>query len=168
LRFAGYWFVYHFVLWNTLFMYHFLQYKVDVLDGGPMQTFGALYADFCQKYYPMLLAAFAVLPLLLYDSVRTTHRIAGPLVRFRQTLRQLRQGEYVKAVKLRDNDLLIEFQQEFNEFLDYYNARLGSGPAPAAATEETLLRDVQNLSAHVESPRQVDRAASEVVDTVNA
>lgn len=157
LRFAGYWVLYHFVLWHSLFLFDFIHERAEMLNGGVMQPFGALYWSFTLKYYPMLLAAFAVLPLLLYDSIRTTHRIAGPLVRFRNTLRKLEAGERVEEVRLRDGDLLVEFQNEFNQFLKFYNRQCDPLPDTMAPEDEMQLLDIareiqQNLNSAAGAP----------------
>lgn len=157
-RFAGYWFLYHFILLHTLFLFYFLQHRLDVLNGQPPLPFGQLYLSFYQSSYPIVLAAVAILPMLLLDCIRTTHRIAGPLVRFQNTLRQLRNGEHVEAVQLRHGDLLVEFQNEFNAFLKDYNARLASQQAPRdpQSHEERLLKDAEQLRAEVNTPQQHD------------
>jgi hypothetical protein len=155
-RIFGYWFLYHLFLWNALLLFYFMQYRIELLSGGPARSFGELCRDFTVEYLPLLLAAMAVLPLVLYDAVRTTHRVAGPLVRFRKTLEQLRNGERVEKVQLRKGDLLVDFQQEFNEFLKFYNARLDHLPtlAPSRDAESTILSDVRNLSAGVTNSSQ--------------
>lgn len=169
LRFMMYWFGYHFLLWHTLFLFHFLQYRVELLNGGTMQSFSDLYLHFTLQYYPLLLAAVGILPMLIYDSVLTTHRIAGPLVRFQAVLRQLQAGAEVREVRLREGDLLTEFRDEFNRFLAFYQeqrrahltslakvaaaqASQPSVPAtpPQGAPEESLLNDARELTADVQ------------------
>lgn len=153
-RFCGYWLVYHFVLWHTLFIFDFLRSGVATLDGGEQQPFGEFYAAFFWKYFPLLIAAAAILPLLLHDSLKTTNRIAGPLVRFTNALRSLREKQFVREVRLRDGDLLVEFQNEFNEFLNFYNhdtensrTILTSVGAQEEPEEELLLRQVREIRA---------------------
>jgi len=57
----------------------------------------------------MILYVLAVFPLILWDMMKVTHRVAGPLVRFGNTLKRLEQGEKVQEVRLRKGDLLVEF-----------------------------------------------------------
>lgn len=151
-RFAGYWLVYHFVLWHTLFIFDFLQTGVDLMNGESQRTLGELYMAFSWKYCPLLVAALAILPLLLHDSLKTTHRIAGPLVRFRNALRALRDGQFVREVRLREGDLLMDFQEDFNEFLNFYNnesfhaqAIMTAVGAQEEPEEEQLLRQVYQI-----------------------
>jgi hypothetical protein len=55
--------------------------------------------------------------LFIYDAIKFTHKIVGPIVRFRQICQAVRDGEAVNLVKLRDGDYLLEFRDEFNEML---------------------------------------------------
>ena len=92
--------------------------------GAELMSIRDLYDQFASEYYPMLFCACLILPLFMIDFVRLTHRIAGPLVRFRIALVQLMQGHRVNEVELRKGDLLTEFQQAFNEFLSFYNRQI--------------------------------------------
>lgn len=55
--------------------------------------------------------------LCIYDAVRLSHRVAGPLVRFRQAIREVAEGDEVELVRLRDTDFLQEMRDELNEML---------------------------------------------------
>ncbi len=152
MRIAGYWLFYNLVLWHTLFLFRWGQYRLEVLNGGTPLTFGELYGSFSMQYYPIVLTALATAPLLMWDILNLTHRVAGPLVRFKNTLQQLKAGQHVERVTLREGDLLTEFRDEFNEFLVYYNeqmARLKGYEAQAHrdCTEEELLAQVSELQA---------------------
>src|SRR5690606_13702436 len=81
-RLALYWALYHAVLWNVMFVYRYLQYRGELLAGAPPQSFGELYQTFTLQHYSMLVCAIAIGPIVLWDALRVTHRIAGPLVRF--------------------------------------------------------------------------------------
>lgn len=129
MRAAGYWIVYHVVLWHTLFLYRYLEYRAALAAGAPPKSFSEQYGAFVLDYYPMVICAALVLPILLYDVMWLTHRIAGPLARFENTLKRMERGERVAPVRLRDRDLLMHFQGAFNDFIAHYNSvRYGSGP----------------------------------------
>jgi hypothetical protein len=134
-RMAVYWVLYHIVLWHGMFLYRYLQYRSDVLSGGDAVPFRELYGQFVIDYYPMAICAMIILPAFMLDFVRLTHRIAGPLVRFRHALNDMMAGQTVEKVDLRKGDLLSEFQEAFNEFLDFYNGKRNpaAATAPAAA-----------------------------------
>ncbi len=154
-RAAAYWIIYHIVMWHTLFLFSYFQYRIELMNGGEAATFATLYGTFCLKYYPIVFSALGILPILMVDMIRYTHRIAGPLVAFQNALLKMRAGEKVEAVKLRTNDLLIEFQDEFNSFLDYYNQNLTTGDSEVdedcGISEEQFLADVCELKKSVVS-----------------
>lgn len=116
-RLVGFWALYHFVLAGSMFLYHYARYFGEQLAGGEPRTFLDLFAEFTQTNYSLVVCALAVLPLFLWDAVKTTHRVAGPLVRFQNSLRALARGERVEPIKLRKGDMPIELQDAFNEYL---------------------------------------------------
>lgn len=126
-RFCMYWIVYHFVLWHAMILFQFVSRREQLFEqftqGGvatatPMQSFADLYGTFAAEHYSLLVCAALVLPFLLWDVLKMTHRIAGPLVRFQHALRDLAAGRRIRRIELRDGDLLTGFQDVFNEYLE--------------------------------------------------
>lgn len=68
-------------------------------------------------FTPMILAFLMLVPIFIVDMVRYSHRFAGPLYRFRQTIKAIIDGDEVPLVHLRKGDLMMEMQDEFNEML---------------------------------------------------
>ncbi|MBW3540442.1 MAG: hypothetical protein KY476_09235 [Planctomycetes bacterium] len=132
-RFMVMWCAYHVVLWHAMFLYRYLQYRGELLAGGSPQTFVDLYADFVMRHYSVIICAIAVLPFVLWDIIRTMHRVAGPLVRFQHALKGLARGEKIPPVTLRKHDMLIEFQQSFNEYLEATGQLAGAAGTPTTA-----------------------------------
>ncbi len=122
-RMAAYWCVYHLVLWHAMFLYRFLQYRDSVDSGAPEVPWWNLYKSFAFENSTMLICAAFVFPLILWDMIHLTHRVAGPLVRFQNTLRQMSEGEEVKEVILREGDLLDDLRDAFNDYLDSLQER---------------------------------------------
>lgn len=69
-----------------------------------------------------------LLPVVLYDLVRFTHRFAGPMVRLRECMRRSAAGESVGALRFRDEDYWQEFADAFNAM----QARIDNAPHGAA------------------------------------
>jgi hypothetical protein len=160
-RIAAYWVLYHLVLWLGLFVYRFAQHRAAVAAGAELMSIRDLYYQFASEYYPMLFCACLILPLFMIDFVRLTHRIAGPLVRFRIALVQLMQGHRVNEVELRKGDLLTEFQQAFNEFLSFYNRQIDGQPQPPprmTAQQAELVTSVTSSAA--EDAQPIEAAAT--------
>lgn len=114
-RFAVYWVGYHMTLFHGMLLYGFL--RGNFLRSGSGLSFWDYYVKFFQVNYSILLCAAVICPILLWDTLRVTHRIAGPVVRFKKALKKLSQGETVAPIQLRDGDLMGELQDAFNEFL---------------------------------------------------
>ncbi|MHB8974155.1 MAG: HAMP domain-containing protein [Pirellulaceae bacterium] len=102
--------VYQFTLWNFLFFWRLLQTG----GGNLFQQYG----QFSKEFAPMLLCMLILIPPIVWDAVKFYHRIAGPIVRIKKALRDIAEGRSVGYVQLRDNDELMELQDEFNEMLD--------------------------------------------------
>ncbi len=117
-RFAMYWIGYHLLLWHgVLFHGYFREVLMQSVSGSSGLSFWAYYGQFFLLNKGMVLCAVAVCPILLWDTLRVTHRIAGPIVRFKDVLKRLAQGENIKEVKLREHDLMEDLRDSFNEFL---------------------------------------------------
>ncbi|QDT52518.1 hypothetical protein Pan44_05300 [Caulifigura coniformis] len=165
-RIACYWAIYHAVLWNAIFVARYIAYRASLIAGDTeVRTIGQLYATFASDYAGLALCAVLLAPVFLYDVFRQSHRIAGPLVRFQTVLKRMIAGERVSTVKLRKDDLLTEFQDVFNEFIEYYNQKHGLAPNDARMNEReaaileqvtqvraAVLQEVESMAAEASSP----------------
>jgi hypothetical protein len=109
-RVGIYWVVYQVSLWNLVFVWR-------LLHEGPGNLLEQ-YVRCCMDYSPVLLGCLLLLPVLAWDAVMFTHRVVGPLHRFRSTVRALADGEPVHPVRLRDGDFLTEMRDDFNRMLE--------------------------------------------------
>ena len=101
----------------SLFLFRYAEHRGVVLAGGLPRSFGDLYQQFSSEYFGIWICGLAIAPIVLWDSLRFSHRIVGPLVRFQNTLDGLASGKNVSEVRLRDGDLLIDLQDTFNRYL---------------------------------------------------
>lgn len=136
---AWYWCIYHIALWHAMFLFCYLQYRRDLEAGGPIQTFSELYTRFAAGHIAVIVCAAVVLPVVLWDVLKLTHRVVGPLVRFTSVLRQLAQGESVRKFQLRRGDLLVGLQDALNEFLASPHAPRGQTPTSNPGEEQLNL-----------------------------
>ena len=60
---------------------------------------------------------------MAWDAIRFSHRLVGPLVRFRRTMQEVTRGEPVRPIKLREGDHLLDLRDDFNEMLDSLQRR---------------------------------------------
>ena len=61
-----------------------------------------------------LLASVALLPLLLRDVLKLSHRWVGPMFRLRLAMRALSRGEPVPELRFRDRDFWHEMAEDLN------------------------------------------------------
>lgn len=167
-RLVGYWIFYHLVLWHSLFAVDLMRNILGsaVMD-APRQSLGELYSTFASSHRVMLFLMVASLPIVLRDMVRLTHQVAGPLVRFRSALRQLVQGQNVEQVKLREGDLLTEFQDAFNQFLAS-ERRQNGWPTDQPQQSETNTQESQCLAEVAKLQAELSTADRSPTATANA
>ena len=85
-------------------------------------------------------AAVAVLVIVVADTIRVSHRIAGPLYRMTRVTREAAQGQSQGRVRLRKGDYLGQEAEALNGLLEY-NARLKADVEAASARLEQVLRE---------------------------
>ena len=65
-------------------------------------------------FSPAVVASVFLLPLVVWDMLKATNRIAGPVYRLRCEMEKLAAGENVKELRFRDGDAFEELAEEFN------------------------------------------------------
>jgi hypothetical protein len=114
-RFVVYWLIYQISVWNFLFCWQLFGEG----RGNPLEQ----YVRFVGVNYPTLFCLAGLVPFFVWDAMRFTHRVAGPICRFRRTILAIAAGEPVRRVKLRDGDHLNELAGDINEMLDALEKR---------------------------------------------
>jgi hypothetical protein len=133
-----YWVVYHFLLWHVLFL-------AEGIVGIKAMSFGDRYARFCSEHVMLAVCAMAILPIVLLDMMRLTHRIVGPFARLERALSEMSQRKKVPKLQLRENDLVHDFVIAFNGFVEHHNRTIqseissveSSGPSAITQVEPT-------------------------------
>lgn len=119
LRMVMYWAIYNFALLSAMVGENLMRVIPDMLSGTRSYSFQQFVSEFADRQSPMLLAMSVLCPILIWDMLRYSHRIAGPLYRFRKALTDHIAGEPLQKIKLRDGDMLLDFQDTWNEFVQY-------------------------------------------------
>ncbi len=63
-------------------------------------------------------ASLLLLPIVVFDSIRFSHRFAGPMVRLRRTMKDLAEGRASPPVNLRDGDYWNDFALNLNQLIE--------------------------------------------------
>ena len=116
-RTALYWMLYHGVLWMAMFLYRYAEHRGAMQAGAAPRTFADLYGQFVNEHFSMWICAIAILPIVLWDLLKFSHRVVGPLIPFQRSIERLTAGEQVTEVRLRHGDLLSDLQSAFNQYL---------------------------------------------------
>jgi hypothetical protein len=131
-RIAAYWLIYQVALLNILFVWRLLQEG----PGNPLEQYGRFFLDF----YPALICFVLVVPILAWDAVRFSHRLIGPLYRFRKTMQTIANGEPVRPIKLREGDFMLDMRDDFNRMLEELQRQGANVLKPADAVKEQQQR----------------------------
>ncbi|MEL7496506.1 MAG: hypothetical protein AAFN77_02780 [Planctomycetota bacterium] len=87
-------------------------------------------------FAPGIVASILLLPLFIYDMLRATNRIAGPIYRLRGQMAKLRSGEQVGKLKFRDGDAFQELADDFNELVAYVESMRDQDESDRVESEE--------------------------------
>jgi hypothetical protein len=88
---------------------------------------------------PFLLVMVFLLPVFVVDTIKISHRFAGPIFSMRRAFREIVQGKPPRKLKFRRNDFWHELADDYNAML----LRLGllnddrDGAAPINELDET-------------------------------
>jgi hypothetical protein len=74
--------------------------------------------DFFQDHMITFAVLLALVPLFLYDTLKLSHRFAGPMVRLRNGLRDWADGKEVGAIKFRQRDFWAELADYLNQAVE--------------------------------------------------
>jgi methyl-accepting chemotaxis protein len=130
LRIGAYLVLFLAVLMNFLFAWKL--WREGVIN--PVEQFVAM----LQNYLPVIICLLVLVPVMAWDAVRFSHKLVGPLVRFRRTMQDITEGQLVRPIKLRQGDHLLEMRDDFNAMLESLQRRGVPVLKPADPASEEL------------------------------
>jgi hypothetical protein len=110
------------VVWHVTFIFDLMSRIAS--SNSPNLEFFDLYVDFASRQRPLLISFVLVMPIVLHDMLKFSHRVAGPLFRARKAITDMIDGKQVPEFKSREKDLMGEFFDAFNALTRIWNARL--------------------------------------------
>ncbi|MBL7041159.1 MAG: hypothetical protein ISR77_21165 [Pirellulaceae bacterium] len=102
----------------------------------PDQTVLAHFGTVIATHWPILGMSVAMLPIIVWDAVRFSRRIAGPICGVRRSLSRHADGEKIRPLQFRGNDLWKDLGDQINVLLN----RLQEVEAKADAAERSSRR----------------------------
>ena len=97
-------------------------FSLQVLS-NPLQPLGEHFQQLWWTHGPFLVVMVFLLPVFVLDTIKLSHRFAGPIYRLRQTIRKIAQGEAPPRLKFRDFDFWQGMAQDFNQMVDRLSGR---------------------------------------------
>lgn len=115
-----------------------MAFVLQVLS-NPFQPLGEHVRQLWWTQGPFLVVILFLLPVFLLDTIKLSHRFAGPIYRLRQTIRKVAEGEEPPKLKFRDLDFWQGLAEDFNkmvEALQNGKSKLAGSPIEQDEVEE--------------------------------
>jgi hypothetical protein len=109
-------------------------------------TAGELLGMLWTSLGPAILGSLVLLPLVLLDSLRLSHRIAGPMIRFRKAMKSMVADETARPIQLRDGDFWNDFADDINQMIEKHNLVLTEREACESSVPPTDTLPVSVIS----------------------
>ncbi len=97
----------HWVVFFTLFFLTLLTIEYFLRDPGV--TLIDCTKIVLTKHAIVVVLSLALLPVFLYDTIKMSHRFAGPIYRFRKSLKTLAEGQVVEEISFRGKDFWSDY-----------------------------------------------------------
>ena len=81
---------------------------------SPDADWGTTMRETFQQFFPFFIVTMALIPAFVLDTLKLTHRFAGPLSRFRVALADVSAGRSVAPLSFRNNDFWQKLAADFN------------------------------------------------------
>lgn len=97
----------------------------------PDAEWGKTFGDTLRRFLPFFVITASLIPAFVWDTLKLSHRFAGPITRLRNALVDLKAGRSVAPLKFRDNDFWQEIATNFNDVMVLRNASDGEKTEPS-------------------------------------
>jgi hypothetical protein len=87
---------------------------LELFSGDPTLTLAGHLSVLWSKYAFFVILMLCILPTFVYDSMKLSNRFVGPILRLRESISSLANGDEVKELRFRDNDFWRELSDDFN------------------------------------------------------
>lgn len=92
------------------------------------------------RHWPILLMSLAILPVVVLDAIRFSHRFAGPIFRVRSELKRHARGETIRPLQFRAKDFWRDLAVQINVLVNRVEAAEANSDAQVGnrGNRETL------------------------------
>ena len=102
---------------------------------NPFTSVNDLLSNLWATQAPILLTMLCLIPVFIYDSIKLSNKLVGPMVRIRRAIRSLAAGEKTPPVSLRKDDFWKDMAEDLNRAIDAYQ----EPQSPTNSSEELAL-----------------------------
>jgi hypothetical protein len=157
---AVFWIAYHVIVGGSLFAVEYLRRLPASLGSTPQAPAPPFLESFIDNYAWLVVFPIVVLPILLFDTIRLTHRIVGPLKRLEGVFQRMARGEAVTAVHFRARDLMGGVEEALNAYLTSQRSPKANSGEERESPLDEILRGAGSMVMH-NDPSPVDLAEHE-------
>jgi hypothetical protein len=121
--------------WLVFLMMAFIVSFILQVMTDPFRPITAHLAGLWQTQGPFLLVTIFLLPVFVMDTIKLSHRFAGPIYSLRRAIREVAAGKPARKLKFRRRDFWQDLAADYNAML----VRLGA--VGAEPNEQTAKQD---------------------------
>lgn len=88
---------------------------MQVFSSTEQMTVSEHAAKMWDSYGVLIVVLGTLSPVFLYDTLKLSHRFAGPMVSFRRSLKDLSEGKEIEPMKFRKGDHWVEMAEHLNK-----------------------------------------------------
>jgi hypothetical protein len=128
-RIIFHWFVFVVVAWGVAL---FLQLLSD-----PFRPVVENVRNMWMTQGPLMLVMIFLLPVFVLDTVKLSHRFAGPVISLRRAMREIAEGKPARKIQFRKHDFWHGLADDYNAVADRING--GNESRSTNAERETVV-----------------------------
>jgi hypothetical protein len=113
-RFIFHWFVFVAVSWGVSFLLQLLS--------DPFRPVSDNMHIMWATQGPLMLVMVFLLPVFVLDTLKLSHRFAGPILSLRRAMREAVAGQRARKIQFRKNDFWHDLADDYNALADRLNA----------------------------------------------
>ena len=119
--------IFHWAVFLTVaFVVSFL---LQVLS-DPFRPIGEHFQGLWYTHGPFLLVVVFLMPVFIVDTIKISHRFAGPIFNLRRSIRGVANGESPRPIKFRQGDFWHDLADDYNALLKRLAPSAADGGAP--------------------------------------
>jgi nitrogen fixation/metabolism regulation signal transduction histidine kinase len=114
----------------------FVSFLLQVLS-NPFRPLSDHMQNLSWTHGPLLMVMVFLLPVFVVDTIKLSHRFAGPIFALRRAMREVAQGQPPRQVRFRSSDFWHELAEDYNAMLKQLGAKVDG--TEAITDEEELV-----------------------------